>query len=83
MYFYNGLSGGFKRINGGLEMKGECFIEIVKIGAGLFHFMRIISEPQIHGRTDTLSQQEGVSQPTGRTRDVAERFSTKATFKRF
>lgn len=57
-----------KHINGALEMKGECFIERVKIGAGLFHFMKMIFEPQ----TDMLSQQEGVSHPTGRTRDTAD-----------
>lgn len=48
-------------------MKGECFIEIVKIGAGLFHFMKILFEPQ----TDTRPQQEGAPHTTGRTRDVA------------
>lgn len=57
-----------KHINGGLETKGGCFIEKVKIGAGLLHFMKMIFEPQ----TDMLSQQEGVLDPIGGTRDVAE-----------
>lgn len=51
-----------KRISDGLEMTGECFIEIVKIGARLFAFMEITFE---------LPQQETAVCTTGGTRDVA------------